>query len=208
MLLHSEQQRHSGPGAHTPPEDTRGENTPLCSPQRRKWREDVSAPFTPISRFPVSFYESPEVEGQLGKEEASTDRGGGRGNLGRCTRFVSSTLHTLRYSGPRMPSLVSALPLQWGDHHPLREQRHVDPFPGRGRGESSQRQGPLPGGQLGSPGRLKQEGCETGSFGAAVAGPDAVIDIHPLLPPPPLLNPLHSLLAPCRFSTAQGVGCF
>ena len=68
------------------------------------------------------------------------DRGGGRGNLGRCTKFVSSTLHTLRYSGPRMPSLVSALPLQWGDHHPPREQRHVDPFPGRGRGKSSQRQ--------------------------------------------------------------------
>lgn len=69
----------------------------------------------------VAFHESPEAEGQLGKAEVPTERdreGGGRGNLRRCTRFVSNMLHTLRYSGPLVPSHGVSFPTtMWG--HPF-----------------------------------------------------------------------------------------
>lgn len=94
-------------------------------------------PFCFHHPFPtVAFHESPEVEGHLGKDEAPTERdrkGGGRGNLRRRTRFVSNTLHTLRYSGLLVPSHGISSPAMWGPPSILlRERRRLSPFPGRG----------------------------------------------------------------------------
>lgn len=111
--------RNSRSGAWTSPEDLQGENTPLRSLQKEEWRWNLSATFASHLLSPtVAFHESPEVEEQLGKAEVPTGRdreGGDRGNLRRCTRFVSSTLHTLRYSGPLVPSHgVSSPTTMWG----------------------------------------------------------------------------------------------
>lgn len=142
----------------------------------------------------MAFHRSPEVEGQLGKDEPppKRDRGGGRGTLRRCTRFVSHTLHTLRYSGLLVPSHgISSPTAMWGPPFSRENEDISVPSLGGKCGPQWWRS-PLPGGRLGLPGRLKQEDCEASSCAAAVSAPDAVTDSHPL-PPAPLSQTLFAL---------------
>lgn len=94
-------------GSWTSPEDMQGENAPPSSPQREERRGNSPAPLASISHVP----RWPFVQVQKWRDNWARMRhqprdreGGSRVNLRRRTRFVSTTLHTLRYSGLLVPS--------------------------------------------------------------------------------------------------------
>lgn len=168
-------------GSWTSPEDMQGENAPPSGPQREERRGNSSAPLASVSCLPRWHF----VQVQKWRDNWTRMRhqprdreGGSRVNLRRRTRFVSTTLHTLRYSGLLVPSHSTSSPTATCHlHSPERTKTPVQvPVSDKS-----------PDGQLGSPGRLKQGGCETSSCSAAVAGPDAVADTHHLPPFPPAL---------------------
>ncbi|XP_032954161.1 oxysterol-binding protein 2 isoform X2 [Rhinolophus ferrumequinum] len=101
LSYYSELQRDTAcrSDAWTYPEDMRGENAPLSSPQREERRGTSSAPLASISRFPLW----PLMQVQKWRDDWARlrhpprDREGGcRVNLRRCTRTQGEMAHTCR----------------------------------------------------------------------------------------------------------------